>query len=215
MRKNVFITGVLSNHGVALAKAFKEAGYYVYGVDAREDFEGIGDRVFRFELDKFVEEAEYRIRFTNIFNEVIPRLDVLINNASVQILGSLNEIKLDDWHKTINSNLTGPMLLSKLFLERLSLSTGAIINVGSIHHQMTLPGHVSFATTMSGLIGLTKSMAVDLEGKVRVNSISCLPQANFSPEVARLAVYLASEETNRIQGANFQVDGGTSSVFNG
>lgn len=240
MKKNVFITGVLGGIGSAMAKAFKKEGYYVYGVDKREDFEGVADRSFRFDIKEFVEDAEYRIRFTDIFNEIIPNLDVLVNNAAVQILGSLDEIKLDEWQETLNVNLTGPMLLSKLFLKRLEAKSGCIINIGSIHQQLTKPAFVSYATSKSALIGLTKSLAVDLEGRVRVNAISPaaietqmlregfdndesaldelrkihpVQRIGYPSEVAKLALFLASENTGFIHGANFHLDGGISSVL--
>ena len=240
MKKNVFITGVLGGIGSALAKAFREEGYYVYGVDLREDFEGIADRSFRFDINKYVVDADYRIRFTEIFREVIPHLDVLINNAAVQLLGRLDELKLEDWQETLNVNLTGPMLLSKLFLNRLEERKGSIINIGSIHQQLTKPSFVSYATSKSALVGLTKSLAVDLEGRVRVNAISPaaietemlregfdhdenaldelrkihpVQRIGYPSEVAKLALFLASQNTGFIHGANFLLDGGISSVL--
>ena len=96
----------------------------------------------------------------------------MINNAAVQRLDHVKNIKLEDWQESLNVNLTGPMLLSKLFLNRLETNHGCIINIGSIHQQLTKPEFVTYATTKSALIGLTKAMAVDLEGRVRVNAIS-------------------------------------------
>jgi NAD(P)-dependent dehydrogenase (short-subunit alcohol dehydrogenase family) len=238
--KNVFITGVLGGIGSALARAFRADGFYVYGVDMREDFNGHCDRFLRFDLNLFVKDAAYRIKFTQIFDEIMPHLDVLINNAAVQKLDSLENIKLDDWQETLNVNLTGPMLLSKVFLARLEACNGSIINIASIHQQLTKPGFVSYATSKSALVGLTKAMAVDLAGRVRVNSISpaaietAMLRAGFNhdelaldelrkihpvqrigyPEdVAKLALFLASQNTGFVHGANFLLDGGISSVL--
>lgn len=240
MKKNVFITGVLGGIGSALARVFRSEGYYVYGVDMREDFHGHCDRFIRFDINEFVRDAGYRIRFTQIFEEVMPKLDVLINNAAVQRLDRLANIKLDDWMETMNVNLTGPMLLSKLFLARLEKSQGCIINIASIHQQLTKPAFVSYATSKSALVGLTKAMAVDLEGKVRVNAISPaaietemlragfendeaaidelrkihpVQRIGYPDEVAKLALFLASENLGFIHGANLTLDGGISSVL--
>ena len=240
MKKNVFITGVLGGIGAALAKGFRENGYYVYGVDRREDFHGNCDRFLRFDIHDFVKEAPYRIRFTQIFEELIPRLDVLINNAAVQRLDHLENIKLEDWQETFNVNLTGPMLLSKLFLNRLEETKGCIINIASIHQQLTKPSFISYATSKSALVGLTKAMAVDLEGKVRVNAISPaaietdmlragfendesaldelrkihpVQRIGYPADVAKLALFLASENHGFIHGANLLLDGGISSVL--
>ncbi len=238
--KSVFITGVLGGIGSALARGFRENGYYVYGVDMREDFNGHCDRFLRFDLNQFVKDAAYRIRFTQIFDEIMPHLDVLINNAAVQKLDSLENIKLDDWQETLNVNLTGPMLLSKIFLARLEKNNGCVINIASIHQQLTKPGFVSYATSKSALVGLTKAMAVDLAGRVRVNSISpaaietAMLRAGFNDDetaldelrkihpvqrigypadVAKLALFLASQNTGFVHGANFLLDGGMSSVL--
>ena len=240
MSKNVFISGVLGGIGSAMAKAFRSNGFYVYGVDMREDFQNQCDRFVRFDIHQFVKDAAYRIRFTQIFDDLIPKLDVLINNAAVQRLDRLENIKLEDWQETLNVNLTGPMLLSKLFLNRLEQNRGCIINIGSIHQQLTKPGFVSYATSKSALVGLTKSMAVDLEGRVRVNAISPaaietemlkagfdhdekaieelrkihpVQRIGYPDDVAKLALFLASENIGFVHGANFHLDGGISSVL--
>ncbi len=240
MKKNVFITGVLGGIGSALAKNFRSNGYYVYGVDRREDFHGNCDRFLRFDINTYVKDAAYRIRFTQLFEELIPGLDVLINNAAVQLLNRLEEIKLEDWQETMNVNITGPMLLSKLFLPKLEQSAGCIINIASIHQQLTKPGFISYATSKSALVGLTKAMAVDLEGRVRVNAISPaaietemlragfegdesaldelrrihpVKRIGYPEDVAKLALFLASENNGFIHGANFLLDGGISSVL--
>ncbi len=240
MKKNVFITGVLGGIGSALAKSFRSNGYYVYGVDRREDFEGFCDRFVRFDIQAFVQDAAYRIRFSQIFEDLIPNLDVLINNAAVQRLDHLENIKLEDWQETLNVNLSGPMLLSKLFLPKLEKNSGSIINIASIHQQLTKPAFISYATSKSALVGLTKAMAVDLEGRVRVNAISPaaietemlragfendesaldelrkihpVQRIGYPDDVAKLALFLASSNDGFIHGANLLLDGGVSSVL--
>lgn len=171
MKKNVFITGVLSRFGAVMAKTFRENGFYVYGVDSREDFHGNCDRFFRFEINDFVQDAGYRIRFTQIFEEIIPKLEVLINNTSVLYPDKLDYIKLEDWQTSLNVNLTGPLLLSKLFLSRLESSKGCIINVTGVPDPLEKPGLLAYNASESAMIGLTNALALDLEGRIRVNSI--------------------------------------------
>ncbi|MEM1218327.1 MAG: SDR family oxidoreductase [Bacteroidota bacterium] len=240
MSKNVLITGVLGGIGSALARNFRKNGFYVYGLDRREDFMNHCDRFIRFDIHEYVRDVNYRIRYTDIFEKVIPHLDVLINNAAVQKLGKLEEIRLEDWQETMNVNLTGPLLLSKLFLKRLEDRQGSIINIGSIHQQLTKPEFISYATSKSALVGLTKAMAVDLEGRVRVNAISPaaietdmlragfdndesaidelrrlhpVQRIGYPDDVAKLALFLASENNGFVHGANFHLDGGISSVL--
>lgn len=241
MRKHALVTGVLGGIGSAIAQYLRQNNYYVYGLDIRNDFSNVSDRHIQFDIHKYVKDASYRIRFTEIFEQVIPRLDVLVNNAAVQRLGKLEEIRLEDWQETLNVNLTGPLLLSKLFLKRLEADGGgSIINIASIHQSLTKPAFVSYATSKSALVGLTKALAVDLAGRVRVNAISPAAietrmllegfqnnaqavdalkavhpvQRIGTPEdVAKLVLFLAEEKTGFIHGANFQLDGGISSVL--
>lgn len=241
MIKSILITGVKGGIGAAIAKVFRENNYYVYGMDKREegDIEHI-DRFIHFDLHRFVRDVEYRIRTSEELEMLVPSLHVLVNNAAVQRLDRLEDIKLDDWQETLNVNLTGPMLLCKLFLKRLEDSKGSIINIASIHHTLTKPGFLTYATSKNALVGLTKAMAVDLEGRIRVNAIS--PAAIDTPmlregfdnskqaieelkkihpvkkigvpeEVARLALFLASENEGFIHGSNILIDGGISSVL--
>lgn len=240
MSKFALVTGVLGGIGSEIAKSLKENGYYVYGLDVRDDFDYKCDRFIRFNIDEFVSDSSYRIKFTEIFNQLIPKLDLLVNNAAVQRLGALEDLKIDDWNETLNVNLTGPLLLSKLFLKRLQESNGSIINIGSIHERLTKKAFIAYATSKSALIGLTKALAVDLEGKVRVNAVSPaaietemlrdgfendenkikaleslhpVQRIGYPEDVAKLVLFLASENNGFIHGANISLDGGISSVL--
>ncbi|MCB0641326.1 MAG: SDR family oxidoreductase [Phaeodactylibacter sp.] len=241
MKKHALVTGVLGGIGSAIAKHLRQNGYYVYGLDKRSDFHTTSDRHIQFDIHEYVKDAAYRIRFTDIFEQVIPRLDVLVNNAAVQRLGKLEEIRLEDWQETLNVNLTGPLLLSKLFLKRLEADGGgSIINIASIHQSLTKPAFVSYATSKSALVGLTKALAVDLAGRVRVNAISPaaietsmllegfrndskavdelraihpVQRIGMPEDVAKLVLFLAEEKSGFIHGANFLLDGGISSVL--
>lgn len=238
--KAVLITGVLGGIGSALATAFKNEGYYVYGLDVRPDDQNNCDQFMQFDLHSFCKDGGYREKWTSIFEKEIKALDLLINNAAVQLLDKLDNLKLEDWNETLNVNLTGPLLLSQCFLEKLEKRNGGIINIASIHQILTKPRFISYATSKSALVGLTKSLAVDLEGRVRVNAISpaaiatdmlisgfdgnemALQDLNkihpvqrigYPNEVAKMALFLASENTGFINGANLTLDGGISSVL--
>lgn len=240
MSKFALVTGVLGGIGSEIAKSLRENGYYVYGLDVRDDFDYKCDRFIRFNIDEFVSDSSYRIKFTEIFNQLVPKLDLLVNNAAVQRLGALEDLKIDDWNETLNVNLTGPLLLSKLFLKRLQESNGSIINIGSIHERLTKKAFIAYATSKSALIGLTKALAVDLEGKVRVNAVSPaaietemlrdgfendenkikaleslhpVQRIGYPEDVAKLVLFLASENNGFIHGANISLDGGISSVL--
>ena len=238
--KQVLITGVSGGIGSALAKSFRESGYYVFGIDLSEKYNGYCDRFFNLDLNKFCTDARYRIEQTGILDEYVTSLDVLINNAAVQRLDKFENLKLDDWQETLNVNLTTPMILSKIFLSRLKERKGCIINIASIHRDQTKREFIAYATSKSALIGFTKSLAVDLAGAVRVNAISpaaiktkmlldgfggdesVLEKLNKvhptqrigePEEVANLALFLSSKKAAFINGANIKLDGGISSVL--
>lgn len=240
MAKKVLITGVLGGIGNGLAKAFKENDYEVYGLDIRETPSEYCDKFFQFDLNRYCNDATYRNEMERLFNNEIKELDVLINNAAVQILDGINDIKIEDWNHTLNVNLTGPLFLSQFFLKKLESVKGCIINIASIHHQLTKQRFLAYATSKSALVGLTKAMCVDLQGRVRVNAIS--PAAIDTPmlhegfnnddamvrrldgihpiqrigkpqEVSKLALLLAEDGLGFINGANICIDGGISNVL--
>lgn len=240
MKKTALITGVLGGIGRELAVAFKEAGFYVYGLDIRDSKESEADEFIQFDINEFAKGENYYNEWKAIFSSKISSLNVLINNAAVQRLGNVRTLVLDDWKETLNVNLTGPLLLTQLFLPCLEKVAGSVINIGSIHQQLTKPNFVSYATSKSALIGLTKAMAVDLQGVVRVNAISPaaietdmlkagfnndesaldelrkihpVQRIGYPKDVAKMALFLASENSGFIHGANLSLDGGISSVL--
>lgn len=240
MSKTVLVTGVLGGIGGGLAKTFSENGYNVVGLDVKNAPSRYCDKFIQFDILLYCTEPSYRVEMEAIFNRDIPELFVLINNAAVQILGSLQEIRLEEWNHTICVNLTGPLLLSQFFFERLRISKGSIINIASIHQQLTKKRFISYATSKSALVGLTKSLSVDLQGRVRVNTISPaaidtqmlrdgfnndeglvkklnelhpMQRIGKPAEVSKLALLLAEDELGFINGANLQIDGGISNVL--
>lgn len=237
MEKTVVITGVSGGIGSLIAKAFNGDGYSVIGIDKKKPNHNHCHKYFEADIGKMVSSPDYFEKLSRLLFGEIPKLNTLVNNAALQILGSVKEIKLEDWQNTIDVNLTAPFILSKMFLERLEAEKGSIINISSIHAAMTKPKFIAYATSKAALIGLTQAMAVDLGDKVRVNSIS--PAAIETPmlkegfndnpkgyeklksyhpirrigkpeEIANLCLFLASDKSNFVSGANFEIDGAIS-----
>ena len=101
------------------------------------------------------------------------KLDGLVNSAGIIKLGGLEEQTLEQWNNSINVNLTGIFLLSKILLPLLKKGTNAsILNISSIHSEKP-GGSIAYCTSKAGLDMLTKFMAQDLtKYKIRVNSIN-------------------------------------------
>ena len=68
-------------------------------------------------------------------------------------------------------NFFAPVEISKAFLDDLSKNNGSILNIGSIHRELTKPYFSAYATSKSALAGLTKSLSVEFGDKIRVNAI--------------------------------------------
>jgi NAD(P)-dependent dehydrogenase (short-subunit alcohol dehydrogenase family) len=101
------------------------------------------------------------------------RLDVVVNNAGVGPEGTVEDGDLDDWSRTLEINLTGPMLVMRAAIPHLRRSGGgAIVNVSSAAGRRPFPGLAAYCVSKAGLIMLTQQAAVDFGGDhIRVNAI--------------------------------------------
>ena len=241
--RTVLITGSEGGIGVALCNAFKEVGYRVLATDiAEKSSHDLADLYFSIDLSALCQDTEYRSDALSEINSEIEKygLNVLINNAALQIVKPIERLNLNDWGLTLDVNLLAPFVLSQYFLPQLIKSNGNIINIASIHSRLTKSEFVCYATSKAALVGMTKAMAVELGGRVRVNAIS--PAAISTPmliagfdnnvkaltqldnvhpvgrigkpsEVAAIAVFLASDQAAFMNGANLELDGGISSCL--
>lgn len=237
-RRAAIITGAAGGIGRALCQAFSEAGYYVIASDREAPGKAVQDFAYvPADLDRFCadaharEDALMRIRDALTARE----LAVLINNAALQIVKPAEHLTAEDWSRTFNVNLVAPFLLTQALLPELEAAKGCVINIGSIHAALTKPGFAAYATSKSALGGLTRSLAVELGRRIRVNAIN--PAAIATPmllegfagkdlalaeledmhpvgrigeprEVAALALFLASDAARFINGAEIGLDGG-------
>jgi len=101
------------------------------------------------------------------------RLDVLVNNAGLMQEARVEDMPLEDWHRTLTVNLTAPFLLIRAALPHLRDTKGSIVNVGSIEGLGSNPGHAAYCASKAGLHGLTRAVAVDHgpEG-IRCNAVA-------------------------------------------
>lgn len=103
------------------------------------------------------------------------RLDCLVNNAAYTggVGGlSLADMTLEEWNRSIETNLTAPMLMTQACLPMLREARGCAIHVSSTRAVMSEPNNEAYSTTKAGLLGMTQSMAVSLAADgIRVNCI--------------------------------------------
>jgi NAD(P)-dependent dehydrogenase (short-subunit alcohol dehydrogenase family) len=238
MPKNVLITGANGGIGKALCKTFVEAGYFVIASD-KVAGDCACDVFIQADIEALSSNSEYHnIIFVKIREYLNNQgLFGLINNAAIQILGKTEEVQLEHWRQTLDINLIAPFLLIQGLLPELKKAKGSVVNIASVHAVNTKPGFICYATSKSALVGLTKSMALDLGSDVRINAIC--PGATATPmllagfegkeqelkqlskmhpleriaqpeEIAQVARFLVSDKASFITGASLNVDGGIS-----
>ncbi|MBA2690237.1 MAG: pteridine reductase [Burkholderiales bacterium] len=108
------------------------------------------------------------------------RLDVLVNNASGFYATPVGEITGAAWEDLVGSNLKAPLFLAQAAAPELKKNRGAIVNIVDIHAERPLKNYVLYSVAKSGLVGLTKSLALELGPEVRVNGVA--PGAVLWPE---------------------------------
>lgn len=230
------ITGANGGIGEALCDAFADAGYRVIATDLAGHGTG---RCAYIPLDlsalprnSFLQQ-DFLHRVTTALED--SPLRVCVNNAATQILAHLDQVADDDFQRTFDVNVFAPLVLARLLRPRLETARGSIVNIGSIHAHATKPGFVAYATSKAAMLGLTRALAIDLGGRVRINVIQPAAVAtdmlkagfdrnpegyaaleSYHPvgriaeprEIARMAVMLSSDDAGFMTGAAIDMHGG-------
>jgi NAD(P)-dependent dehydrogenase (short-subunit alcohol dehydrogenase family) len=171
--KTVMVTGAAAGIGAGIARRFAQAGYGV----AVFDIDGHGARQIATEISGLAIEgdvaSEESVReAVRVAVSQLGSLDVLVNNAGIEVSGSISELSSADWDRQMSVNLRGVFLMSKYGVEFMRGRGGAIIHIASVHSFVSWPGCAAYDSTKAALIGLTRAMALD-HGRdgIRVNAI--------------------------------------------
>ena len=168
------------------------------------------------------------------FSKEHGKLDILVNNAGLIRPGRITKTTEEDWDLQINVNLKGPYLMSNNFLPHMN-NGGAILNISSTVGLRAMKGAAAYCASKGGVVNLTRAMALDLAGKIRVNcicpavvdtpmvdervqagSVSREVLDNVQPigrmgkpeEIAAMALHLCGPEAEWTTGSIITVDGG-------
>ena len=118
------------------------------------------------------------------------RLDGLVNNASVFRPTPVDSASLADWSELLDVNLRAPFLLSQAAYPHLRERQGCIVNLTDIYATRPKPGFAIYSSAKAGLLGLTRSLALEFAPLVRVNAVApgaiLWPDAGDKNEQARL-----------------------------
>ena len=96
---------------------------------------------------------------------------MLINNAAYQFIKIEHPLNINEFTKTLNTNLLVPYVLISHFANDLESNEGSVVNVSSIHARLTKPGFSFYASSKAALSMLTKSLAVDYGDRFRINCV--------------------------------------------
>ena len=108
------------------------------------------------------------------------RLDILVNNASSFFPVPVGEIEASHWEELIGSNLRAPLFICQQAAPELAEHEGCIVNIIDIHAERPLKGYPVYSIAKAGLAAMTRSLALELAPRVRVNGVA--PGAIAWPE---------------------------------
>jgi 3alpha(or 20beta)-hydroxysteroid dehydrogenase len=220
---------VLAEHGakVVIGDLLDEEGRALAAKINAEFNTVLGDDVALFvHLD--VTDFESWERAVSAAVDRFGQLDVLVNNAGIFTRGSVEVADVDEWRRTIDIDLTGNFLGMKAAVPQMKAGGGSIINISSIAGLVGFKNRAAYAAAKWGVQGLTKTSALDLGPyNIRVNSVHPgsvktpmtaglkrglgqipLGRAAEVQEISDLILFLASDESRFMTGANLAIDGG-------
>jgi NAD(P)-dependent dehydrogenase (short-subunit alcohol dehydrogenase family) len=236
INKRVLITGGASGIGAATAKRFLEEGSRVCILDRnKRACKGIQKELPGLERALVADVSDIK-QVKKSFDKIDTLwggLDVLINNAGISIRHNFLAITPKEWKKIQNVNLNGTFYMAQSAAKRMLEDGGVILNMGSTNALAGNPYYADYNASKAGVIELTKTMALELAPKVRVNVIcpgyvmTPMQKAEYTEEmfaalnqkiplrrhadpgeVAALFAFLASEDAAYITGGIYVIDGG-------
>ncbi|MEQ1519364.1 MAG: pteridine reductase [Usitatibacteraceae bacterium] len=187
-RPAIIVTGAAKRVGAAIARALHAAGanVIVHCNHSRTEADALvkelnalreksasvlqGDLLAYNALKGLIDQAA----------SVFGRLDGLVNNASSFYATPIGSIDEDNWHELVGANLKAPLFLSQAAVPYLKKTNGSIVNIVDIHAERPLKDYVLYSATKAGLMGLTRSLALELGPDSRVTGVS--PGASLWPD---------------------------------
>lgn len=237
--KIAVVTGASRGIGRAVALSLAEAGADVVPAARSEDaLEAVVNEINDQGSDSLLQptdvtdEDEVRELFKRVDDE-LGSPDILVNNAGINpenALGKPEAVEMAGYDRTLDVNLRGAFLCAKVAGERVA----SVVNVASVGGVVGLPRQHPYVASKHGLVGLTKSMALDWAPEIRVNAVapgyvatelteeameneglresllSRTPLERFAEpeEIAAPVVFLASDAASYVTGSCLSIDGG-------
>jgi len=249
--KNVLVTGGSSGIGQAIAVRFAEHGanvainYLTTRDEARDTDEQVHACVRKVRQEGVrdvlvqgdVSEEEDVVRMVGETADALGGLDVLVNNAGIQVSRPSDELSAAEFDKVLAVNLRGAFLCAREAIRHFlqDEKAGVILNVSSVHQLIPKPDYLGYSCSKGGMMNLTRTLALEYAARgIRVNGIG--PGATITPinsawiddpvkkeqveshipmaragtadEMGGVACFLASDDAAYITGQTIFVDGG-------
>ncbi len=249
--KNVLVTGGSSGIGQAIAVRFAEYGanvainYLRQPEEAAETEEQVQSCVAQVQREGVrdvlvggdVSNEDHVVRMVGEAVDGLGGIDVLVNNAGIQISRPTEELSTEDFDRVLAVNLRGSFMCAREAIRHFldEEKSGSIVNISSVHQLIPKPGYLGYSTSKGGMQNLTRTLALEYAGRaIRVNGIG--PGATVTPinrawiddpekrrqveehipmqragdadEMAGVTAFLASDEAAYITGQTIFVDGG-------
>lgn len=235
------VTGAGSGIGAGIAKVLAERGVTVVIADInKENGQRVCNRLTQaghktLFVHTDVSEPKSIQHMVEIVTNTYGQIDILINNAGIMHHHDIEALSLEEWNRLLSVNLTGMFLVSQACVPYLKNSINpSIINITSVTASATISRLGAYPASKAGIVGLTKSLAIDLAPHIRVNAIApgviitemwehhenldevVASRLQFIPlerlgtpeDIGKVVAFLASDDAAFITGTVLTVDGG-------
>jgi 3-oxoacyl-[acyl-carrier protein] reductase len=234
--KNIIVTGASGGIGNSIVEKLNNCGANILATGTRlEKLEELKSKFNNIKILKFdISQSDKIEEFIDNAANELGGLDCIVNNAGITQDNLAIRMSIDEWKKVIDINLTSTFLMSKFAIKKmLKNKKGKIINITSVVGHTGNLGQANYTASKAGLVAMSKSLAIEYAKKnINVNCISPgfiktamtdkidekfkevivskIPSARLGePEdIANAVLFLASENSNYINGETLHVNGG-------